>query len=69
MQYVPITIIVASSNPFHGEVYSIQHYMIKSVSDLRNLSVFALVLWFPAPIMLSVALFNITIVIPFDNST
>ena len=25
-----------SSNPVHGEVYSIQHYVIKSVSDLRQ---------------------------------
>jgi hypothetical protein len=25
---------VVSSNPVHGEVYSIQHYMIKFVSDL-----------------------------------
>ena len=26
---------VVSSNPVHGEVYSIQHYVIKFVSDLR----------------------------------
>jgi len=26
---------VASLNPAHGEVYSIQHYVIKFVSDLR----------------------------------
>jgi len=25
---------VVSSNPVHGEVYSIQHYVIKFVSDL-----------------------------------
>jgi hypothetical protein len=25
---------VVSSNPAHGEVYSIQHYVIKFVSDL-----------------------------------
>jgi hypothetical protein len=24
------------SNPTHGEVYSIQHYMIKFISDLRQ---------------------------------
>ena len=29
---VPITTNVASSNPAHGEVYSIQHYVIKFVS-------------------------------------
>ena len=27
---------VVSSNPAHGEVYSIQHYAIKFVSDLRQ---------------------------------
>ena len=29
-----ITTIVVSSNPVHGEVYSIQHYVIKFFSDL-----------------------------------
>jgi len=33
---VPITIKVVSSNTVHGEVYSIQHYVIKFVSDLRQ---------------------------------
>ena len=28
-----ITIKVGSSNPVHGEVYSIQHYVIQFVSD------------------------------------
>jgi hypothetical protein len=32
---LPITTKVVSSNPVHGEVYSIQHYVIKFVSDLR----------------------------------
>jgi len=32
---VPITTKVVSSNPVHGKVYSIQHYVIKYVSDLR----------------------------------
>jgi len=27
---------VVSSNPAHDDVYSIQHYVIKSVSDLRQ---------------------------------
>ena len=31
VQSVPITTKVVSSNPFHGEVYSIQHYVIKFV--------------------------------------
>jgi hypothetical protein len=36
VQSVPITTNVASSNPVHGEVKSIQHYVIKFVSDLRH---------------------------------
>ncbi len=35
MQLVPITTNVVSSNPAHGEVYSIQHYVIKFVSELQ----------------------------------
>ena len=39
MQSVPITTKVMSSNPAHGEVYSIKHYVIKFVTCSR-LSVF-----------------------------
>ena len=39
MQSVPITINVVSSNPVNSEVYSIQHYVIKFVSDLRQFGV------------------------------
>ena len=38
VQSVPITTKVVSSNPVHGEMYSIQHYVIKFVSDLRQIS-------------------------------
>jgi hypothetical protein len=38
VQSVPITTKVVSSNPVHGEVYSIQHYEIKFVSDLQQVS-------------------------------
>jgi hypothetical protein len=40
---------VASSNPVHGEVYSIQHYVIKFISDLWKVGAFLRVLWFPPP--------------------
>jgi hypothetical protein len=53
VQSVPITTKVVSSNPVHGEVYSIQHYVIKFVSDLRQLSGFLRVLQFPPPIKLT----------------
>jgi hypothetical protein len=36
VQSVPITTKVVSLNPVHGEVYSLQHYVIKFVSDLRQ---------------------------------
>jgi hypothetical protein len=36
IQSVPITTNVVSLNPTHGEVYWIQHYVIKFVSDLRK---------------------------------
>jgi hypothetical protein len=38
---VPITTKVVSSNPIHGEVYSIKHYVIKFVSDLRQVDAFS----------------------------
>jgi hypothetical protein len=37
MQSVPIATNVVSSNPAHGEVYSMQHYMIMFVSDLQQI--------------------------------
>jgi hypothetical protein len=46
---VPITTNVVSSNPTHGEVYLIQHYVIKFVSDLQQVSGFLWVLRFPPP--------------------
>jgi hypothetical protein len=41
MQSVPITTYAVSSNPTHGEVYSIQHYAIKFVSDLWQVTGFS----------------------------
>jgi len=41
-----ITTNVVSSNPDHGEVYSIQHYVIKFVSDLQQVGGFHRVLRF-----------------------
>ena len=37
-------------NPVHGEVYSIQHYVVKFVSDLRQVGGFLQVLRFPPSI-------------------
>ena len=41
---VPITTEVVSSNPLHVDVYSMQHYVIKFVSDLRQVAGFLRVL-------------------------
>jgi len=53
MQSVTITTNVVSSNPVHGEVYSIQHYVIKFVNDMWQVGGFLRVLRFPPPIKLT----------------
>ena len=45
--------VVVSSNAVHGELYSIQHYVIKFVSDLRQVGGFLRVHLFPPPINLT----------------
>jgi hypothetical protein len=42
MQSVPITTKVVISNHVHGDVDSIQHYVIKFASDLRQVGGFLL---------------------------
>ena len=41
MQSVSTTVNTMSSKPVHGEVYSIQHYEIKFVSDSRQVGGFS----------------------------
>ena len=41
---------VVISNPDHSQVYSIQHYVIKFVSDLRQVGGFLRVRRFPPPL-------------------
>ena len=53
MQSVPITTKVVNLNPAHGDVYSILHYVIKFVSDLRQVGGFLRILQFPLPIKLT----------------
>ena len=36
VQLVSITTTVVSSDPIHGKVYSIKHYVINYVNDLRH---------------------------------
>jgi hypothetical protein len=49
VQSVSITTKVVSSNPVHGDVHSIQHYVIKFVSFLRQIGGFLRVLRFSPP--------------------
>jgi hypothetical protein len=53
MQSVPITTDVVSSSLDQGEVYKLQHYVIKFVSDLQHVGGFFQVLRFPLPIKLT----------------
>ena len=48
-----VTTKIVSLNPIYGKVYSIQHYVIKFVSDLQQVSGFLWVLRFPPPIKLT----------------
>jgi hypothetical protein len=50
--HVPITTKVMSSNPTHGEMYFIQHYVIKFVSDLQKDGGVLWILRFSQPINL-----------------
>jgi hypothetical protein len=42
-------ILPQCTNPDHGKLYSIQHYVIKFVSDLRQVGGFLRELQFPPP--------------------
>jgi hypothetical protein len=53
LESVPITTKVVSSNPVHGEVYSIQHYVTQYISDFRQVGSFRLVLQLPPPISMA----------------
>ena len=53
VQSVRIITKVVNSNPVHCEVYSIQYYVIEFISDLRQVSGFLRVLWFPPPMKLT----------------
>ena len=75
---MPIIIKVVSSNHVHGELYSIQHYVIKFVSDLWQVGGFHRVFRFPiikkndlhdiTEILLKVALNTITPIFTITKS-
>ena len=53
VQSVPIITKVVSSNSAYSELYSIQHYVITFVSDLRKVDGFLWVFGLPLPIKLT----------------
>jgi hypothetical protein len=53
MQSMHITTKVVSSNPVHGELYSIQRYVIKFVSNLWQVCGSLWLVRFPPPIQLT----------------
>ena len=53
VQAVLIATKVASSNPIHGKMYSVQHYVMKFVSDLQQVGGFLQRIRFPPPIKLT----------------
>ena len=59
---MPISTKVVSLNPVYGEVYSIQYYVIMFVSNLRQVSSFLRVLYFPLPIKLTATIHSWNIV-------
>ena len=74
---MPITTKVVSLNPTHGGVYSLQHYVIKYVSDMLQVGGFLLVLLVSSTnktdrhditeILLKVALNTINLIISVDK--
>jgi hypothetical protein len=53
MQSAHIPTKVVSSNPAHCQMYSIEHYVLKFVSDLRHVGGFLRVLRLSPPIKLT----------------
>ena len=47
------TNVVSSYQPAHGEMYLIQHYVIKCVNDVRRVGIFLMVLRFHLPVKLT----------------
>ena len=56
MQSVSITTKVVNSNTVRGELYSMQHYVIKFVRDLQQISDGLRILRFSQPIKLTVTI-------------
>ena len=64
-----ITTKIVNSNLDHGEVYSIQHYVLKFVCDLRQVGGFLRVLQFPPLIKLTTTEILLKVVLYTINQT
>ena len=64
-----ITTKFARSNIAHSEVYSIQHYVLKFVGDLRQVGGFLRVLQFPPLIKLTTTEILLKVVLYTINQT
>ena len=62
VQSVHVTTKIVCSKPAHGEVYLIQHHVIKFVSDLGQVGGFLRAPLFPPPIKLTTTINNWNIV-------
>ena len=62
MVVMPISTEVVCSHPAHGEVYSMQHYVIKAVSNLRQVGGLLRVPRFPPPIKLTATIYDRSVV-------
>ena len=69
IQLVPITAKVVSSNLSHVELYSTQHYVIKFISDLRQIGGFLRVLRFLPPIELNATKTEILLKVSLNTTT
>ena len=68
MQSVPITTNAMSSNTAHGEVYSIQHYVITFDNDLRLVSFTNKTYRYITEILLKVAVHTIAPTRKFEDT-
>ena len=68
-RYIPITTKVVSLNPSDGKVSSIQLYVIKFVSYLRQVGGFLWVLQFPPPIKLTTTIAEILLNVTLNTLT
>ena len=56
--YAKMFLMISGYGQLHGDMYSIQHYVIKIVSDFCQVGGFLWLLRFPPPIKLTATIYN-----------